>query len=66
MFLIGRTPIGELLGFIRNMAVDGQGIDFSGLTADGRTANDYAIRLERDEAGAADPPVRKSSPPKAE
>lgn len=56
VFLIGRPPIGELLGFIRTMAVDGQGADFGNLTAEWRTANDHVVGLERDEAGAADDP----------
>ncbi len=58
VFLIGRPPVGELLGFIRNMAVDGQSIDLAALTAEWRAANDHVLRLEKHEAGAADnPPV---------
>ncbi len=58
VFLIGRPPIGELLGFIRTMAVDGQSVDLGNLTAEWRTANDRVLNLERDEAGAPDnPPV---------
>ena len=58
VFLIGRPPIGELLGFIKTMAVDGQNVDLGSLTAEWRAANDHVLRLERDEAGLADdPPV---------
>src|SRR5207249_11100570 len=58
VFLIGRPPIGELLGFIRTMAVHGQNVDLGDLTAEWRAANDHVLKLEKDEAGAADnPPV---------
>ena len=58
VFLIGRPPIGELLGFIRTMAVDGQNVDLGDLTAQWRAANDHVLKLEKDEAGASDnPPV---------
>src|SRR5437016_3275791 len=58
VFLIGRPPIGELLGFIRTMAIDGQNVDLGDLTAEWRAANDHVLKLEKDEAGAADnPPV---------
>jgi hypothetical protein len=58
VFLIGRPPIGELLGFIKTMVVDGQNVDLGSLTAEWRDANDHVLRLERDEAGLADdPPV---------
>jgi len=56
VFLIGRPPIGELLGFIRTMAVDGQSVDFGDLTAEWRAANDHVVSLEREEGGAADDP----------
>jgi len=58
VFLIGRPPIGELLGFIRTMAVDGQSIDPGDLTAEWRAANDRVLKLEKDEPGLPDnPPV---------
>jgi len=56
VFLIGRPPIGELLGFIRTMAVDGQSVDFGELTAEWRAANDHVVNLEREEADAEDDP----------
>jgi hypothetical protein len=58
VFLIGRPPISELLGFIRTMAIDGQNVDLGSLTAEWRVANDHVLKLEKDEAGAADnPPI---------
>jgi hypothetical protein len=58
VFLIGPPPIGEFLGFIRTMAVDGQTVDLGGLTAEWRSANDHVLQLEKDEAGAPDnPPI---------
>ena len=57
VFLIGRPPIGELLGFIRTMAVDGQTSDLGALTEEWRSANDHVIQLETDEAGLADNPT---------
>lgn len=54
VFLIGRPPIGELLGFIRTMAIDGQDVDQGALTNEWRAANDHVLKLECSEAGAAD------------
>jgi len=54
VFLTGRPPIGELLGFIRNMALDGQDADQAALTSEWRTANDHVRDLEKTEAGLAD------------
>jgi hypothetical protein len=48
VFLIGRPPIGELLGFMRTMAVDGQSIDLGNLTAEWRVANYHVQKLEKD------------------
>ena len=58
VFLIGRPPIGELLGFIRTMSIDGQSADLGALTAEWRVANDHVLQLEKTEAGTADnPPI---------
>jgi len=58
VFLIGRPPIGELLGFIRTMTTDGQRVDLASVTTEWRTANDHVLRLETTESGVADnPPV---------
>lgn len=63
VFLIGRPPIGELLGFIRNMAVDGQNVDLADLTTEWRSANDHVLKLEKDEPGIADNPPVEPLPP---
>src|SRR5258706_16419228 len=54
VFLIGRPPIGELLGFNRTIAVDGQNVDLGELTAEWRAANDHVLKLEKNEAGGAE------------
>lgn len=54
VFLLGRPPIGEFLGFIRNMAVDGQNADQGALTQEWRSANDHLKILEQNESGIAD------------
>ena len=56
VFLLGRPPIGELLGFIRNMALDGQNADQGALAQEWRTANDHLKAVEATEAGIADNP----------
>ena len=56
VFLVGRPPIGEFLGFIRTMAVDGQSADQGSLTEEWRRANDHVMKLEKAEAGFADNP----------
>jgi len=35
------TPVGELLGFIRNMALDGQNVDQGALAQEWRAGNDH-------------------------
>ena len=54
VFLIGRPPIGEFLGFIRTMSVDGQNVDQGKLADEWRQANDHVNALEKAEAGIAD------------
>jgi hypothetical protein len=56
VFLVGRPPIGELIGFIRTMAVNGQAADQGELAQQWRAANDHVLELERTEAGIADNP----------
>lgn len=53
VFLLGRPPIGELLGFIRNLAMDGQAADQAALTQEWRVANDHLSTIEKAEAGRA-------------
>lgn len=60
VFLLGRPPIGEFLGFIRSMALDGIAANQGLLTAEWRQANDRVVQLEASEAGLADnPPVEQ-------
>jgi hypothetical protein len=54
VFLLGRPPLSELLGFVRTMAVDGQIADQGQLATEWRRANDHLKSLESTEAGAAD------------
>src|SRR5213083_751681 len=60
VFLIGRPPIGEYLGFVQSLVVDGQAADLGDLTEEWRKANDHVRTLESTEAGIAnDPPIRE-------
>ena len=56
VFLIGRPPLGEYLGFISTLAVGGTSIPHGVLAAEWRAANDHVHKLEVDEAGFADNP----------
>lgn len=56
VFLIGRPPIGEYLGFIKTVGVGGQSADQGKLMDDWRTANQRVRALETAEAGYADSP----------
>lgn len=58
VFLVGRPPIAELLGFVRNMVLDGQRRSQAELTQVWRDANDHVHHLEQAEPGVADgPPI---------
>jgi hypothetical protein len=58
VFLSGRPPIPEFMGFIKTMAVDGRDIDQNTLVSEWRSANDRVRDLEQTESGVADnPPV---------
>jgi hypothetical protein len=54
VFLIGRPPIGEFLGFIQAQTVEGQSAERSALMDQWRAANDHIRQLESKEAGWAD------------
>jgi hypothetical protein len=54
VFLVGRPPLGEFLGFIRTMSIDGQTADQGQLADEWRHANDHVAALEKTEAGIAD------------
>lgn len=60
IFLVGRPPIGEFIGFVRARAVDGHMIDQAQLADEWRVANDRVRELEREEANLADgPPIAR-------
>jgi len=63
VFLIGRPPLSEFLGFIRTMAVDGQSADRGQLAAEWRRANDHVKSLEVAESGIADGPTTQELDP---
>lgn len=63
VFLLGRPPMGEFLGFIRAMAVDGQNADQGLLANEWRQGNDRVLQLEKTEAGFADNPPIAPPPP---
>ncbi len=56
VFLVGRPPLGEFLGFIATLAVGGNKIPQGLLAAEWRAANDHVQKLEVGEAGYADNP----------
>jgi hypothetical protein len=56
VFLIGRPPVGEFLGFVRSLSVDGHAADQAALVAAWRAANDHVNDLEKTEGGFADNP----------
>ncbi len=62
VFLIGRPPIGEFLGFMRMMAANGHLADQGQLTQEWRKANDHVMHLEKSEAGMADKPAVQPLP----
>jgi len=66
VFLIGRPPLGEYLGFLTVQAVDGQKADLRALADEWRSANDHIRELEEQEAGWADRPVIGTLPPHLE
>jgi len=57
VFLRGRPPISEYLGFIVGMAVNGQAYDQGQLASSWRDANKYIVNLEAVEKGIADNPT---------
>jgi len=56
VFLIGRPPLGEFLGFVQANAVNGDAVDQRLLADEWRKANDHIRELEKREAGWADNP----------
>lgn len=66
VFLIGRPPMTEYLGFVISQTVDGQNADKRVLAEAWRAANDHVVRLETDEAGVADNVEIEALPPELE
>lgn len=57
VFLLGRPPIGEFLGFVRaSQSSADESFDLGTLTREWRAANDRVLELEQSEAGFADGP----------
>lgn len=56
VFLVGRPPLGEFIGFVSSLALEEQAADQRALADEWRKANDQIMRLENQEAGWADNP----------
>lgn len=54
VFLAGRPPLNEFLGFVSSQSVDHSQNDFGPLTAAWLAANSRVMRIEQSEAGIAD------------
>jgi hypothetical protein len=54
VFLIGRPPINEFVGFMTEQTIEGKTADRRQLGDEWRKANDHVLKLEETEAGAAD------------
>jgi len=62
VFLIGRPPLEEFLGFVAALSPEGEMMDQGGLASQWRTANDHIRELESSEVGLADnPPIEELS-----
>jgi hypothetical protein len=62
VFLIGRPPLGEYLGFLTSQTVEGETSDPGSLTGAWRVANDHIRELEQTEQGWADSPAVQPLP----
>lgn len=51
VFLIGRPPLGEYMGFLKTQTVEGQTTDDAALAEQWRAANGRIQQLEMTEAG---------------
>lgn len=63
VFLIGRPPLGEYLGFVTVQTVGGDKLDVRAITDEWRAANDHVRELEQLESGWADRPATTELPP---
>src|SRR5215510_10724469 len=57
VFLAGRPPMGEYLGFVQQNAADEAAVNLQTLADEWRKANSHILQLERDEAGIANNPT---------
>jgi hypothetical protein len=64
VFLIGRPPMGEFLGFVSVNSAGPDTVDLRQRAAEWREANDHIRELEGAEAGAADNAPIESLPPR--
>lgn len=62
VFLKGRPPMGEFLGFVRHQSLGGSAVDLTALSDEWRAANDHVQQLELSEAGLADDPSIEDLP----
>jgi len=62
VFLIGRPPLGEFLGFVRLLSVERQRVSQRQLADEWLKANDHVHEVEKTEAGGADNPTVGSLP----
>jgi hypothetical protein len=63
VFLAGRPPLAEYLGFLSLITLEGQAADLRLLAEEWRKANDHILELEKKEAGLADnPPITIITP----
>lgn len=62
VFLIGRPPIGEFIGFVRSMTLNGHQANQGQLMDEWRNANNHLTHIEQVEAGLADNPPIQSVP----
>jgi hypothetical protein len=66
VYLIGRPPVGDVLQFVRLMAVDGRTRSQTEIAAEWRRAHEYLRELETKEAGIADDPMISTLAPELE
>src|SRR5260370_14144042 len=57
VYLIGRPPMAEFMGFVQAQTINGSRTDLRALADEWRKANDHICSLERTEAGWADNPT---------
>jgi hypothetical protein len=63
VFLNGRPPIGEFVGFVKSMAIDGSSIDTQNLINEWRIANDHVNSVQQSEANIVNSPgIKELSP----